>query len=197
LVRTKWDCLIMHRNFKILGMGSIVCPLVLGGYLLAIQLTGNFYEVVPGELYRSNQPTAAQIADYRRRYGIKTIINLRGRSEDAAWYRDEIATAASLGVKHIDFRMSARKQLTLAETGELLAILREVPKPLLIHCKSGSDRTGLASVIYLQQIANVNEETAERQLSLRFGHVGIPFLSPAYAMDENWENLEKAFGLPG
>lgn len=187
----------MRITLKMVGLGFISCALVVGGYLLTIQLTGNFYEVVPGELYRSNQPTAAQIADYKRRYGIKTIINLRGSSEDAAWYRDEIAAAASLGVKHIDFRMSAQKQLTLAETGELLAVMRDVPKPLLIHCKSGSDRTGLASVIYLQQIAKVKEETAEQQLSLRFGHIGIPFLSPAYAMDENWENLETAFGLSG
>jgi hypothetical protein len=41
----------------------------------------------------------------------------------------------------------------------------------------------------------VDEETAEEQLSLRFGHIAIPYLSSAYAMDENWENLEKTFGL--
>lgn len=42
----------------------------------------------------------------------------------------------------------------------------------------------------------IDEETAEKQLSIRFGHVGIPFLSPAFAMDESWEALEEAFGLP-
>ncbi|CAN7635824.1 dual specificity protein phosphatase family protein [Rhizobium sp. LjRoot98] len=187
----------MRRFLKWTMIGPVASVFILGSYLLAIQLTGNFHEVVPGELYRSNQPTAGQIANYKRRYGINTILNLRGSSEDASWYREEVAAATSLGVKHIDFRMLAERQLTLDETHHLIALLRDAPKPLLIHCKSGSDRTGLAAAIYLQQIAKVNEETAEQQLSLRFGHFAIPYLSPAYAMDENWENLEKTFGLSG
>jgi protein tyrosine/serine phosphatase len=184
----------MHRFLKWIGIGTMSFALVLSGYLLAIQLTGNFHEVVPGELYRSNQPTAGQLADYKQRYGIRTIVNLRG-GENSPWYHEEVAAASSLGVKHIDFRMSAGRQLTLDETHALIALLRNAPKPILIHCRSGADRTGLAAVIYLQQIAMVDEETAEEQLSLRFGHIAIPYLSSAYAMDENWENLEKTFGL--
>lgn len=79
------------------------------------------------------------------------------------------------------------------EARQLATLLRDAPKPLLIHCRSGSDRTGLASAIYLNQVANIDQETAERQLSLRFGHIGIPLVSPTYAMDESWERLEKSF----
>ncbi|WP_426126388.1 dual specificity protein phosphatase family protein [Pararhizobium sp. PWRC1-1] len=185
------------RVLKCSALVAFAGVLAFGAYFLAIQATGNFYAVVPGELYRSNQPTSAQVADYTKRYGIKTIVNLRGSSEDAAWYKDEVATAASLSVNHIDFRMSARQQLTLEETQKLVTLLRDAPKPILIHCKSGADRTGLASAIYLHQIANASEDTAEGQLSVRFGHLGIPYLSSTYAMDENWENLEKTFGQQG
>jgi len=185
------------RALKFGGLTAFAAAVAFGAYFLAIQATGNFYAVVPGELYRSNQPTASQVADYTQRYGIKTIVNLRGSSEDAAWYRDEVAAAAALGVNHIDFRMSARQQLTLEESQKLVALLRDAPKPILIHCLSGADRTGLASAIYLHQISKVNEDTAERQLSIRFGHLSIPFISPAYAMDENWENLEKSFDTAG
>ncbi|WP_376743463.1 dual specificity protein phosphatase family protein [Ensifer canadensis] len=176
---------------------TLAAALIIGGYLGGIQLSGNFHEVVPGELYRSNQPTPGQIADYAKRYGIKSIVNLRGVDNGAAWYRDEIATAAALGLKHVDFRMSASHEMTLDQSLNLVSLLRDVPKPALIHCRSGADRTGLASVIYLQQIAKADEETAEEQLSIRFGHIGIPYLSPSYAMDENWEMLEKVFGLAG
>lgn len=176
---------------------TLAVALVVGGYLGAIQLSGNFYEVIPGELYRSNQPTANQIANYVKRYGIKSIINLRGADDGAAWYRDEVHTAATLGVKHVDFKMSSSQEMTLDQSLALVSLLRDAPKPLLIHCRSGADRTGLASVIYLQQIAKVDEETAEKQLSVRFGHIGIPYVSPSYAMDENWEMLEKVFGLAG
>lgn len=181
--------------FKVLKFGGLtVCAalLALGAYLLAIQATGNFYAVVPGELYRSNQPTAARVADYAQRYGIKTIVNLRGNGEDAAWYKDEVSAATTLGIEHIDFRMSAWKELSPDQSQKLVALLRDAPKPILIHCKSGSDRTGLASALYLYQITKANEDTAERQLSIRFGHLGIPFLSPTYAMDKNWETIEKS-----
>lgn len=166
-----------------------------GLYLVGIQLTGNFAAVLVGEIYRSNQPTAAQITDYAANYGIKTIVNLRGSAKDATWYKEEVATAKTLGLTHIDFAMSADRVLSVDEVRSLTTILRNAPKPLLVHCRSGADRTGLVSAIYLSQIANVDEETAERQLSIRFGHIGIPFVSPTYAMDESWERLEKVLDL--
>lgn len=162
----------------------------------SLLLTDNFHEVVPGQLYRSAQPSGADLSDYKSRYGIRTVINLRGRS-DGAWYRDEVEAAAREGLVHIDFPMSASRALTTEKSRKLIAILRDAPKPILIHCKSGADRTGLASVIYSSQIAGRDEETAERQLSIAFGHIAIPFLSSAFAMDESWESLEAALGMPG
>ena len=41
-------------------------------------LWDNFAEVIPGRLYRSNHPTPGRLATAKRRYGIKTLINLRG-----------------------------------------------------------------------------------------------------------------------
>lgn len=184
----------MHKSLKCLGAalgGSIVS---LGLYLGYLHLSGNFHEVIPGQLYRSAQPSAERLADYISRYSIKTVVNLRGAS-DRSWYKAETAITEKLGVAHLDFRMSAGRQLTAEESQELIALLRTAPKPILIHCFAGADRTGLASVIYLQQIADIDEETAEWQLSPLYGHVGLPFLR-AYAMDETWEALEKVIGLP-
>ena len=177
------------------GIATAALVLGFGAYLGGIQLAGNFSEVLPGQFYRSAQPSAQDIAHYAKQYGIKTIVNLRGANK-ASWYKDEVAATRMQGIKLIDFKMSASKALTLERTNTLIALLRDAPKPILIHCKSGSDRTGLVSVIYLQQIAGIDEETAEGQLSVRFGHIGIPLLSSTYAMDQSWEDLEKAFGLP-
>jgi protein tyrosine/serine phosphatase len=185
---------LMRRFFKRAGKLAGASLISIGCYLGFLHTTGNFHEVIAGELYRSAQPTAAQLDSYIRHYGIKTVINLRGQSGQH-WYRDELAVSQRLGVQHIDFRMSARRELTTEQSERLIALLRDAPKPILIHCQAGADRTGLASVIYLQQIANKDEETAEWQLSLLYGHVGLPFLG-VYAMDETWEGLEKIFGLP-
>jgi uncharacterized protein (TIGR01244 family) len=182
--------------WKRTGLGVAALVLVCGTYFGAIQLTGNFSEVLPGQLYRSAQPTAGDIAFYAQRYGIKTIVNLRGSDKNkSGWYADEVAAAQKANIKLIDFRMSARRELTPEQAHRLIALLKDAPKPILIHCKSGSDRTGLVSVIYLNQIAGVDEDTAEGQLSLRFGHIGIPLFSSTYAMDRTWEDLEKTFGL--
>ena len=182
----------MNGFLKTAGIVLVIGAVTLGAYLAAIQLTGNFAAIVPGEAYRSNQPSAADIAAYSARYGVRTIVNLRGRHEAAAWYRDEAAAAKNLGIRLIDFPMEADRRLDVEGAGQLVALLRDAPRPILIHCRSGADRTGLASVLYLARIAGVDEEKAERQLSVRFGHIGIPFLSSTYAMDESWEALEAA-----
>ncbi len=181
-MRKFWKC-------SFWGMGFVV--LATGGYLYAIQLLGNFHEVVPGQFFRSNQPTAEQLTRYTEDYGIKTVINLRGANEGESWYRDELETSKKLGLNHIDFGMSASRELTMSQVNQLVAIMRDAPKPILIHCKSGADRTGLATALYLSRVARLGEEAAESQLSIRYGHVGIPYLSAAYAMDRTWENAEE------
>ncbi|MGV0817177.1 dual specificity protein phosphatase family protein [Martelella sp. AMO21009] len=171
-----------------------VLVLTSGVYLGGLQASGNFHEVKAGEFYRSAQPSASALADYIDRHGIRTVINLRGASPGRSWYDDEIRVSAQKGVEHIDFPMSDRTILSPERSMELLALMRDAPKPILIHCKAGADRTGLASVIYLQQLGGVDEETAEWQLSPLYGHVALPGIGP-YAMDTSWEDLEKVFGL--
>jgi uncharacterized protein (TIGR01244 family) len=153
--------------------------------------------VVRDQLYRSAQLSPAQLEKHVRDHGIKTIINLRGENVNAQWYNAEIETAQQLGVEHIDFAMSSGTVLTPERADELVAIMKAAPKPILIHCQSGADRTGLVSVIYSQQIAGVREDVAERQLSVRYGHVAIPHISSVYAMDVSWDRLETHYGIKG
>ncbi|WP_027993825.1 dual specificity protein phosphatase family protein [Sinorhizobium meliloti] len=185
----------MKKFSNVLAGAAGAAALLFGGYLGFLQLTGNFHEVLPRELYRSAQPSAADIASYARQYAIETIVNLRGKSEEA-WYLQEVDAANRAGIAHIDFRLSASEKVSLNKARHLVALLHDAQKPILIHCRAGADRTGLASMIYLQQIAGVDEETAEWQLSVRYGHLGIPYVSAAFAMDESWEDFERfIFGL--
>ncbi|WP_128254650.1 hypothetical protein [Falsirhodobacter deserti] len=62
---------------------------------------------------------------------------MKGNPDDA-----EIAASDALGLKHDDFGLSASKGLDQAKAEQLIALLRDAPKPVLIHCKSGSDRPG-------------------------------------------------------
>jgi uncharacterized protein (TIGR01244 family) len=167
--------------------------LIVGGYSIYLAATTNFHAVVAGEVYRSSQPSPQALADIEKRYGIKTIINLRGEGE-ARWYRDEVAQAKALNIEHIDFAMSANKELTPEKAEMLIALMRDAQKPLLIHCRSGADRTGLASALYLAAIAKTSEQVAEGQMSILYGHISLS-ISRAFAMDRTFEKLEPLLGF--
>lgn len=183
----------LKKMLKLSALSVLFVGGSLGAYAGFLQLTGNFHPVIAGELYRSAQPSPAQLARYVQENGIRTVINLRGAEEKAKWYEQEVAEAERLGVEHIDFRMSSSKELSTDKADQLLAIMRAAPKPILIHCTYGADRSGLASVIYSHQIAGISDGVAERQLSFFYGHVSLPYVSAAYAMDRSWEKLEDHF----
>lgn len=177
-----------------LGVGGAVAA-VLVGYLGYLQLSGNFHPVVPDEVYRSAQVSKDDIAAYRSGYGIRSILNLRGAAPGGVWYDEEVDASAALGLIHADFPMNASRKLSAAEADQLIALMRKMPKPLLVHCRHGSDRTGLAMSLYLAAISGADEETAEAQLSLWFGHFAVPVLSDAWPMDQSWEQLETGLGF--
>ncbi|MDB5556597.1 MAG: tyrosine phosphatase family protein [Rhizobium sp.] len=182
------------RGVLFLGLLLATLPIVAVSSYLGIQyLRGNVHEVDPGELYRSGQLNASQIRDVTKRYGIRSIVNLRGASPKAKWYQEELAEAKALGLIHIDFKMLATRELSMDRAAALEAALRDVPKPVLIHCEGGSDRSGLASAIFMHRIRGMDIEKAEGQISLYYGHFSIPHLSQAYPMDQTWEKLEDLY----
>jgi protein tyrosine/serine phosphatase len=165
-----------------------------GGALASTHLNNNFHAIVAGEAYRSAQPAADDIRAYRDKYHIAAIVNLRGAAPGQAWYDEEVRAANALGIRHIDFAMNARTELTPQQSQALIALLRSAPKPVLIHCKQGADRTGLASALYLAALANATEPASEAQLSVRYGHIGIPLVGP-YEMDQSFEAMEPLLGF--
>lgn len=91
--------------------------------------------------------------------------------------------------------MTSSEELTPQRADEIVAILKNAPKPILIHCKAGADRTGLVSLLYSTRIAGLPEESSEWQLSWLYGHIGVPVLSSTFAMDQSWERLERYYGI--
>ena len=185
----------MRRFLTILLGSTAMVAAFAAAYLGLLRLEGNFHTVIAGELYRSAQPTPARLADYAHDFGIRSVINLRGSAPEKAWYQDELAATQALGIVHADFGMAADRMLSVDEFGSLVALLRAAPKPLLIHCQAGADRSGLAAAIYLAAISGSDEQAAEKQLSFRYGHIALPFVSRAFATDESWERLEPLLGF--
>src|SRR4051794_9198703 len=62
----------------------------------------NWGVVESGRLYRSNHPLPWQLRQAARRFGLRTVINLRGRREACGSDQLGRTTAAELGLTHID-----------------------------------------------------------------------------------------------
>lgn len=128
---------------------------------------GNLWQISPG-VWRANQPSPGRVARYAR-MGISTILNLRGASAQS-FYLLEAEACRRRGVDLIDLRLSARALSAPAVYLALLDRFETLPRPFLMHCKSGADRAGLASALYLIHMDGVPAARAARQLSLRFVH---------------------------
>ncbi|AHA27889.1 dual specificity protein phosphatase family protein [Candidatus Liberibacter americanus] len=153
-------------------LAILVISLISLGIFLYIRLnhSQNFHVVEPGVVYRSAQPDAKFIKHLWDEYGIKSIINLRNLNDNIL-YKEEETISKKLGIKLINFPISIPKGLNENEIIKLITLLKETPKPLLIHCKSGADRAGLASYLYLYFISKDQKANADKQLSIFYGHI--------------------------
>ena len=130
----------------------------------------NWGVVAPGQLYRSNHPLPWQLREAARRHRIRSVINLRGfRPESGADVLSR-AEAVSLGLVHLDAPFESRGAPHRERVLRLAELYARAEEPVLIHCKSGADRTGLAAGIWLLLHGRPVAE-ALAQLSLRHGHV--------------------------
>jgi len=128
----------------------------------------NFEEIAPG-VYRSNQPDPKRFEAYAKQ-GFKTILNLRGETPQS-YYLFEQESCAKLGMKLISVHLSARQAPRVVRLKRLMKTFETMEKPVLIHCKSGADRTGLAAALYLMLHHGAPVAEAKKQLSFRFLHI--------------------------
>jgi len=160
------------------------------------RLIFNRFQQVSPRLFRSGQPTPAQLRRWQKNHGLKTVINLRGKHRYAT-YRQEVETCAALGLTHIDFPLDSRDAPQKDRLIRLLDMAESLDYPVLAHCKSGADRAGLFAAVFLHAVEQRPVEEAQRQLSLRFGHwrqskTGIlDFFLERYAREAGGKNFRQ------
>ena len=181
--------MIFARTSRLL---ALVLAIVLAGptaYGFYRWEEGNFHEVSPRQVYRSRQLNGTELTEAGRRYGIKSILNLRGANHGSQWYQDEVEVAHRFGLRLYDYPITASRELTAEQIEHLVAILRDAPKPILIHCKSGADRTSLVSALYLVALDRSSVEVASQQLSVYYGHLPAFLRTESSAMDRTFWKL--------
>ena len=138
----------------------------------AVLRTGwrNWGVVAPGRLYRSNHPQPWQLRQAAARFGLRTVVNLRGHRASCGSDALSREAAAALGLAHHDAPFESRGAPHKDRILRLSELFPRLEEPVLIHCKSGADRTGLAAGLWLLLQGRPVAE-AQAQLSLRWGHV--------------------------
>lgn len=134
------------------------------------QYMTTFHAIEAGKAYRSGQLSPEALGWAIDRYQIKTVLNLRGHNPNKPWYQDEAGVCSAKKVTLIDVPMSSQKLPPPELLKSVLATLRSHEGPILIHCESGSDRTGLVAGLYRLDVLKQTREEAEAELTAEYGH---------------------------
>ncbi len=141
-------------------------------------------EIVPGQVYRSGQLTAAGFKDVVGQLGIRTIINLQNDFPDPDIRRGfwdgstikESDLCRQLGVRYvlIEPDLVSRHLVGRAHPQAIDQFLRLMDDPstypVLIHCRAGLHRTGVLSAVYRMEYQGWSNAEAFRELkALGFG----------------------------
>ncbi|HTX49662.1 MAG TPA: protein tyrosine phosphatase [Caulobacteraceae bacterium] len=122
------------------------------------------------EMVRANQPWPFQVKAWAER-GIRTIVNLRvGRDAHHVLERE---ACDRYGVKLVSFVVTALEAPTREQVLGAKQLFEELEYPAMMHCKSGSDRAGVMSVLYMHFRRGQPISEAVRQLGMKFGHSGL------------------------
>lgn len=162
---------MLHRGFLIALIAAVV--VVIAGPLRSYVFQSNLHPVIAGEVYRSAQPSGANLDEWIRTLSLRTVVNLRGQksNDDRRWLREELDAVERAGIEHVSIRMSADDLPPAPTLRTLVRTLDTSPRPLLLHCAAGAERSALASAVaVLLENGDVDAARAEFALDKGFVH---------------------------
>ncbi len=115
---------------------------------------GNFHQVAPG-FFRSGQPNKEGYARLRK-MGFKTILNLTGNAE-----RERREAGPGIAVENV--KMSGFTAPTFSQMDRALKVVAAAPRPLLVHCQFGKDRTGFVVASYRVVVEKMSVDAAVKE----------------------------------
>ncbi|MBR4612448.1 MAG: dual specificity protein phosphatase family protein [Kiritimatiellae bacterium] len=142
----------------------------------------NFHKV-NDEMYRSGQPSATEMATLYTVEGIRSVLNLRKYHSD----NDEIG---ELEIALYEFPLAAGS-ITGSDLVKILQIVKTAPKPILIHCWHGSDRTGTAIAACRIVFEGWSVEQAISEfMDRKYGHHEMIYKNlPQLLRNTDWEKI--------
>jgi protein tyrosine/serine phosphatase len=163
----------------------------------------NLHWVTP-EVARSAQPYLGFYETFLKAHGFRAIVNLRGGNPMHLWWTQEVRVVARLGLVHYNVRLSSRLLPARKSLLDLVEAIASAPRPVLVKCSGGQDRTGFAAaVILLREGGAAAKDAAAAQLRFwpylhrpkRYQHWLRHF--PQFAVEEMGEQRFDAWARNG
>lgn len=154
----------------------LVAPQMVGettavtSYLANTIFANNLHEVVPQKFFRSAEMSRAELKHTIKQHGIKTVIDLRmdqDAPDSTGLSEADAAAAAGAGYVHLPFSSARADQLD--QLAKLLEVYDSAPQPILVHCSSGTHRSGVAAALWLLEKEHRGYDEAMLQLTPRYG----------------------------
>ena len=151
----------------------------------------NFHQVSK-KIFRSGQPETGEFVSLHQTKGVRSVLNLRQYHSDR--YKIYLAnrqTVNAIALYEIPINTS---RISEKDICQILTVIRDAPKPLLIHCWHGSDRTGCAVAAYRIVFENWSVEAAIAELMKpEYGHHKLFYTNiPALLRKANWKKIKAA-----
>ncbi len=145
----------------------------------------NCYKV-SNDVYRSGQPDDDGFEELEKR-GVKSVLNLREYHSD-----DDEAEDTSLTLYR--YRLAAGS-VTKEDLMKCLLIIDQAPKPIVIHCWHGSDRTGIVVAAYRIVMRGWDAAKAKQEMmEKKYGHHYNYYSNLGKLIDNtDWAAFKKEF----
>lgn len=121
-------------------------------------------------LIRSNQPDAKDLAEIKRKWGLGTVLNLRGadieENPEISWHVAEKEWCQQNNITYLPMNLNDGT-VPPSETDINLFLHMAKAKifwPILIHCQAGIHRTGFFAALYRIQVNGWSAEQAIEEM---------------------------------
>ena len=139
----------------------------------------NFAQVSDA-LFRGDQPDEAGFRELKK-MGVKTVVNLRSFHSDAGMLE-------GLGLNYVQIKLNYLDPRDAQVAAFLKVVTDPELKPVFVHCRHGSDRTGTMVAAYRMVVEGWDSATAMEELPI-FGFHEIWQSLRAYLEDFNAEAM--------
>lgn len=129
----------------------------------------NWGVIQGNQIYRSKKLSTEVLHNRVLKHKIRSILCLSSCTDEERAY-------AKISNINYFYQPMSMTEISQDELEKVVQTLKTAPKPLLIHCRAGADRTGLAAALYFYEIEKKSIEVSRRKgLRFKYNHLGRLF----------------------